>query len=79
MLLLQRPPQAASLAAMLVSPAGAAMQVTVHNGQGAVVFSAAAVTTPTLRLNTQTWPNGLYQVTVRRGATTTRRQLSIQH
>lgn len=55
------------------------MQVTVYNGQAQMVFDAANVTAPSVHLNTQAWPEGLYQVVVRRGQTTTRRQLSIQH
>lgn len=55
------------------------MHITVHNGQGKEVFTAAEITTPTLRVNTQAWPTGLYQVTVKRGKTVTRRQLSVEH
>jgi hypothetical protein len=55
------------------------MQVTVYNGQGYQVFASPTVTAPTVRLNTQAWPSGLYQVVIQSGKTTTRRQLSVQH
>jgi len=61
------------------APAPVLMQVTVYNGQARVVFSAADVATPSLRVNTQTWPAGLYQVRIQRGPTITQRQLSVQH
>ena len=56
-----------------------ALHVHVYNGQGKEVFAAANLMTPTIRLNTQAWPAGLYQVTLQRGSTITRRQLSVQH
>lgn len=77
--------QASSQAALAATtPAAAAseatsMQVTVYNGQGKIVYTAAGTTAPSLRLNTQAWPAGLYQVAVQRGKTITRRQLSVQH
>jgi hypothetical protein len=70
---------AATTAAAPAATTAPPMQVTVYNGQGKVVFQAANVATPALRLDTQAWPAGLYQVVVQRGKTTTRRQLSVQH
>jgi len=55
------------------------MLVTVYNGQGKAVFTSQATTEPTVRLNTQSWPVGLYQIKVQRGKTVTQRQLSVQH
>ncbi|OGX85457.1 hypothetical protein BEN47_14710 [Hymenobacter lapidarius] len=55
------------------------MHISVHNGQGKEIFKAGDVKTATLRVNTQAWPAGLYQVTVQRDKTLTRRQLSIVH
>ncbi|AMJ66104.1 T9SS type A sorting domain-containing protein [Hymenobacter sp. PAMC 26628] len=68
------------VAAASAAPAGTApMQVAVYNGQGQTVFTATDVTAPSVRLNTQNWPDGLYQVNTQRGLTVTRRQLSVQH
>jgi hypothetical protein len=55
------------------------MQVTVYNGQGTVVYSATNVTDPVLKVATQSWLSGLYQVTVQAGDTFTRNQLSVEH
>jgi hypothetical protein len=60
-------------------PTPAPMQVTVYNGQGTVVYSATNVTDPVLKVATQSWPGGLYQVMVQSGETVTRRQLSVEH
>ncbi len=57
----------------------ALLQQEPHNGQGKEIFKAGDVKTATLRVNTQAWPAGLYQVTVQRDKTITRRQLSIVH
>lgn len=72
-------PAAASTSSTATPSGAATMQVLVHNGQGNKVFDADNVTTPTLRLPTATWPAGLYQVTIKRGKTVTRHQLSVQH
>ncbi len=55
------------------------MHVKVYNGQGKEIFKADNVPTAKLRIDTQTWPNGLYQVTVERDKASSRRTLSIQH
>lgn len=70
-------PVAARSGAVALTPAP--MNVTVYNGHAKVMFTASAITAPTLQLNTQDWPAGLYQVVMQHGKTTTRRQLSIQH
>lgn len=73
-------PQSTPATARGANPAGPGpMQVTVYNAQGKVVFTAANVSTPYVRLPTATWPAGLYQVTVQQDKGMTRHQLSVQH
>lgn len=61
------------------TPTSSSVDVTVYNGQGRVQYQTDHVTAPTLRLDTSTWPSGLYQVVRRQAGKTTRQQLSIQH
>jgi len=61
------------------TPTNSSVNVTVYNGQGRVQYQAERVTAPSLRLDTTTWPNGLYQVVRHQAGKITRQQLSIQH